>query len=321
MIEVAARHERLALREPFRIARGTKTHADVVVVELAREGARALGEGVPYPRYGESPDGVLAALAPITGRVAEADLRAFVDTLRGAAKNALASALFALDEPARASCALDGFRVAHGASTLSLATPGAMAAAAREREAAVIKIKLAGDGDDRARLEAVRAARSDLPLWLDANEGLSPAALAALLPALDRLGVVLVEQPLAAADEGALAALLAAAPSGGATPICADESFHVAGDALRVRALGYRAVNVKLDKAGGVRAAVEAGARAHDAGLVVVMGCMVSSSRAIAAARAATRLLEERGVPVPFVDLDGATFLAADPPLAGSGWG
>lgn len=312
------RAERLALRSPFRISRGEKTHAEVVVVELRDErGERALGEAVPYARYGESVDAVVAALAVVGGRARELDaLTSFAQTLRGAAQNALTSALYARRHAARCARSLDGFDALAGAGTVVLDAPAAMADAARAQAARYLKLKLAGDGADLARLRAVRAACPDKPLWLDANEGLTPGALATFAPALSELGVLLLEQPFPASDEASVRQV-ADLP----LPLCADEAFHRAEDAPRLAALGYRAVNVKLDKAGGVDRAIEAGLAAHEVGLDVIVGCMVCSELSIAAAWLTVRELRARGVPVPLFDLDGATFLARGRPLDDTGWG
>jgi len=141
-----------------------------------------------------------------------------------------------------------------------------------------MKAKLRGDGRDLERLAAIRATRPDAPIWLDANEGFDAEGFRALAPHLDSLGVVLVEQPFAAGTE--IATRIRSSP----VAVCADESFHDEHDVARVRELGYRAVNVKLDKAGGILRACEAAHAAHAAGLTIVMGCMVASSLSIAAA-------------------------------------
>ncbi len=312
-VEAVARS--FALSSPFRIARGAKTHAEVVTVRLTSEGRQVEAECVPYPRYGESSRTVLDALDPVLGEQPRETVASHLQRLGGAAANALGSALFALDHPARCRSALAGFRVLDGASTLVVDEPERMTEGARGLHAAVVKLKLAGDDRDLERLAAVHAARPDLPIWLDANEGCSPERLAALAPRLKALGVVLVEQPMGPTDEAALASI--ALP----VPACADESFHHAGDVERVAALGYGAVNVKLDKAGGVERALDAARAAQRAGLTVVVGCMVSSSLSIAAAWTVVKELRSEGIAVPFVDLDGATFLAQDRSLDGTGWG
>lgn len=312
--------ERFELASPFRISRGEKTHAEVVTVALQDPaGRRVMAECVPYARYGESVAGVLSGLRALVPRETdEAALVEALDRLSGAARNALETALFALDAPARCAGALADFDARRGAGTIVVDTPERMAHAARAFDAAILKIKLSGDGLDEERLRRVHAARPELPLWLDANEGLSEATFSSLLVRtaersfLDR--VVLVEQPFAAGSEPARGF------ASSALPVCADESFHTAADVERVARAGYHAVNVKLDKAGGIRAALEAARAASRAGLAIVVGCMVSSSLSIAPAWLLVKALREEGVDVPFVDLDGATFLRADRSLAATGF-
>ena len=314
-ITARATSERFALARPFSIARGTKTHADVVTVTIeTSDGARFMGEGVPYARYGESIEGTLDRLRAIETSRTIAELELHANSLSGAAQNALTSATFAATHSETARGALRDFDPLAGAGTIVLAEPDAMAADARMTTCALMKAKLRGDGRDLARVAAIRAARPDTPIWIDANEGLEAEAFRALAPHLDALGVVLVEQPLVAGAE--VPDAIRASP----VVVCADESFHDARDVARVAELGYRAVNVKLDKAGGVTRAFDAANAAREAGLVVVVGCMVASSLSIVAGWLVVKMLRASGVPVPFVDLDGATFLAEDRSLAGTGW-
>jgi len=307
--------ERFALARPFTISRGTKTHAEVVTVTVTTsDGERFIGEGVPYARYGESIEGSLERLRPVADCATLAELEALASELSGAARNALASAIFAATHRGRARAALDDFDLTASAGTIVVGEPAAMATEARAARSAWMKVKLAGGGGDLARLEAIHAARPDTPIWVDANEGLDADAFRALAPRLPELGVVLVEQPLAAGAE------LADAIRGSVIPVCADESFHDPADVRRIADLGYRGVNVKLDKSGGIVRACAAARAAHEAGLFVVFGCMVCSSLSIAAAWCAVKTLRAEGIAVPFVDLDGATFLAVDRSLAGTGW-
>lgn len=294
-VTVAARLERWPLAEPFRIARGARTEAVVVVVEASAGGRVGRGEAVPYGRYGETPEGVLEALAGVRARE--------LDAMRGAARAALETALLDLEAqvtriavhdrlglPAPASAAI--------ATTLSIDTPEAMARRAEALPAGLLKLKLAGDGDDLGRLRAVAAAQRDARLWLDANEGLSESGYATLVPMLSGLPVVLLEQPLPEGRDDALAR----APR--PVPVCADESAH---DAESFAALvnRYDAVNVKLQKTGGLVPALRAIREARALGLRVVLGCMVSTSLAIAPAMLLAPLCD-------FVDLDGALWLARD---------
>jgi L-Ala-D/L-Glu epimerase / N-acetyl-D-glutamate racemase len=302
------------LARPFSISRGTKTYAEVVTVSIETIDGRFMGECVPYARYGESVDGVLDALRPVERFATIGELEVFAEGLRGAARNALSSAIFAALHPERAYQALVDFDPMAGARTIVLGEPDAMADDARETKSALLKVKLKGDGRDLSRIAAIRAARPDAPIWVDANEGLDVNGFCALAPHLASLGVVLVEQPLAAGAE--IADALRASP----ITVCADEAFHDAGDVERVVELGYRAVNVKLDKAGGGDRALEAARVASAAGLEIVVGCMVSSSLSIAPAWLVVKTLRAIGIAVPFIDLDGATFLAEDRPLTGTGW-
>ena len=291
--------ERLPIAGEFRIARGAKTHAEVLVASITRDGATGRGEAVPYGRYGETASSVLAlaeaharALAPPPDRDA---LRSLLPA--GALRNAIDLALHDL-EARLGRPSLPREERVRSALTLSLAAPEAMAQAAARCPGDLLKLKLAGDGHDAARLEAVHAARPEAELWLDANEGLDEARYRAIVPLLERLPVVLLEQPFPAASD----ALLRQVPR--PVPICADESLH-GETSLEALADRYDAVNVKLDKSGGLTSALAHAHTAREAGLDVVVGCMVASSLAIAPAFALTPLAD-------FVDLDGALFLQAD---------
>lgn len=300
-LDVAA--ERWPLAEPFVIARGARTETHVVVVTLTRGTASGRGEAVPYPRYGESVEGVLAAirgLGPLAGR---ADLARALPA--GAARNAVDCALWDLEAketgvPAVVRAIGGPLRPVETCYTLSLATPEAMAAKARAvPHQGLLKLKLGGAGDDR-RMAAVRAARPDARLVADANEAWTPAMLAPFLTAAAAAGVELVEQPLPAAADTALAAV--ARP----VPVCADESAHVAADVARLVGR-YDAVNVKLDKAGGLTEALAMAAAAEAHGLAVMAGCMVATSLAMAPALVVAQRAR-------WVDLDGPLLLARDRP-------
>jgi L-alanine-DL-glutamate epimerase-like enolase superfamily enzyme len=288
--EVRARRESWPIAGRFTIARGSRVEAEVVVVEIEERGAIGRGECVPYPRYGETIDGVIASIeagAPI-----------------GSARSAIDAAELELDAK------LAGATVARrlglpeaapfaSAITISIDAPEVMARAARElRDRPLLKLKLAGDGLDLERVRAVRAEAPLAPLWVDANEGWDVATYDALAPRLAELGVALLEQPLAAGDDGALRGR--ARP----VPVCADESAHGA-DTVAPLADRYDAINVKLDKAGGLRGAIRAIDAARGAGLRVALGCMVSTSLSIAPAC----LLVPRA---DWIDLDGSLLLARD---------
>ncbi|MEL6373029.1 MAG: N-acetyl-D-Glu racemase DgcA [Pseudomonadota bacterium] len=301
-------HERFALRAPFAISRGTKTHADVVSVMLEADGKRGFGEAVPYARYRETVEATLAAIetaaAALDGTSHPRDL---LDLLpAGAARNALDAALWDLTakragRPIADLLGLPPPLPLTTAYTLSLSDPAAMGRAAAHAQGrfSVLKIKLGGE-DDIARLEAVREGAPAAKLIIDANEAWSADTFAALQPDLARLNVSLVEQPLPADADEALAHLKRR------VPVCADESAHTLAD-LPSLAGKYDAINIKLDKTGGLTHALELKRAAQAAGLTIMVGCMVATSRAMAPAH-----LLAQGA--SFVDLDGPLLLAHDRP-------
>ncbi len=303
-LSVAA--ERFALARAFTISRGSKTEAAVLTV-TARDGTAAgRGECVPYARYGETLESVAAQIAALPeGLTREALQDAMAP---GAGRNAVDCALWDLQAKragARvwqlAGLAEPGPMIT--AYTLSLDSPEAMrAAAAEQAHRPLLKIKL-GTPDDMPRLEAVRAGAPEATIVVDANEGWSAAIYADLAPHLQRLGVALVEQPLPAGDDEALRGM--SRP----VPVCADESAH---DRASLAGLAgkYDLVNVKLDKTGGLTEALAMVAAAREAGLGVMLGCMVGTSLGMAPA-----VLAAQGA--AYTDLDGPLLLARDrePPL------
>jgi len=289
----------------FTISRGAKTEAVVVVAELGDGKARGRGECVPYARYGESIENVTAQIEAMRPRLAAGLTRTELQDAMppGAARNALDCAFWDLEakrsgRPVHALAALPAPYPLTTAFTISLGTPEAMAqATAKAAQRALLKIKLGGDGDG-ARIAAVRAAAPKATLIVDANEGWTEDNLAANLEACASAGVVLVEQPLPDGHDAALGRI--AHP----IPVCADESAH---DRSSLAALigKYDAVNVKLDKTGGLTEAVTMAREAERAGLAIMVGCMVATSLAMAPAV----LLAQSA---RFVDLDGPLLLAKD---------
>jgi L-alanine-DL-glutamate epimerase-like enolase superfamily enzyme len=294
-----------ALAQPFAISRGSKTTADVVVAELYDGQYRGRGECVPYPRYGESVDSVVKTLEGMKRAVFSgldrAELQAAMPP--GAARNALDAAFWDLDAKrnfVRVS-ELAGLAPPHPvttAYTLSLDTPERMGeAAAANRTRPLLKLKLTGDGD----VERVTAVRHNAPaarLIVDANEGWTPRHFAELSPILAELGVELIEQPLPADADDALAEM----PH--PIPVCADESCHVAADLDRLVGK-YEAVNIKLDKTGGLTEALALARAARERGFKIMVGCMIGTSLAMAPAML---LAQEAAV----VDLDAPLLLATD---------
>ena len=289
----------------FVIARGAKTEALVVTVTLTEGAHRGRGECVPYARYGESVAGVVAAIEGCRAALARgADRAALQDLLPpGAARNALDCAFFDLEakRAGRPVAEIADFRELKPlvtALTLSVGTPEEMFSAA---EAAadwpLLKVKLAGQGDAE-RLAAVRAGAPRARFIVDANEAWREADLEENFDICAKLGVDLIEQPLPAAADGLLARI--ARP----VPVCADESAHARED-LEALCDRYDAVNIKLDKTGGLTEALAMAKEAQRLRLKIMAGCMVGSSLAMAPAMLIAQWAD-------WVDLDGPLLLARD---------
>jgi len=311
-VALEAAHEPYPIRGAFTISRGAKRVADVVVGVLSATLAdgrtvRGRGECVPYARYGETVEGVLTAIRAQSAAIAAGlDRRALQQAMPpGAARNALDCAFWDLEAKASG---LPAWRLAGldrppqpvtTAFTLSLDTPDAMGAAAANCGAfPLLKLKLGGAADDIARVAAVRRGAPAARLVVDANEGWTMAQLETMAPQLAALGVDLIEQPLPADSDAALAGYRSPVPLG------ADESCH--GEAGLARLVGrYQVVNIKLDKTGGLTEALRLKAAAEAAGFRIMVGCMVSTSLAMAPA-----LLLAQGA--AFVDLDGPLLLERD---------
>lgn len=302
--------QRFPIRGAFRIARGAKTEAAVLLATVrdAATGLVGRGEAVPYARYGESLEASAAALTALADGVAAGLDRAALRRMLppGAARNALDCALWDLEAK------LSGVPVWRAAGltqpprplltcyTLSLDAPEIMAAAAADAVAAgrpLLKMKLTGDGD-LARVRAVRQAAPAARLTVDANEGWSLDHLIAFGPVFADLGVELIEQPLPAEQDEALRGFVCP------VPLAADESCRDLASLGRLRGL-YRAINVKLDKTGGLTEGLELLAAARADGFQVMIGCMVATSLAMAPA-----LLLAQGA--EWADLDGPLLLAQD---------
>jgi len=299
------REESWPLARAFTISRGSKTEARVVTVTLEREGAVGRGECVPYARYGETVEGVMAALEAARPAIEAGGGRDRVAALLEpmAARNALDCALWDLEakstgRPAWSLAGLPEPRPLVTAYTLSLDEPERMGEAAwLERDRPLLKLKL-GRAGDRERLAAVRRAAPDARLIVDANEGWSEEDLPALFVACADQGVELIEQPLPAGADAALVRIQHPVPVG------ADESAHRA-DTLHELAGRYDAVNIKLDKTGGLTEALAMASQARAQGFGVMVGCMVATSLSMAPA-----VLLAQGASV--VDLDGPLLLARD---------
>src|SRR5665213_505817 len=278
----------------FTISRGSKTSADVILVELQEGAATGCGEGVPYARYGETVAQCIAALEAFNNDIS---------TLPKAAQNALDCARWDLaakqsGTPAFITAGLAMLKPLVTAYTLSLDTPAVMAEAARHAALyPLLKLKLGRDVDEE-RLAKIREAVPHARLIVDANEGWNETTLPAMLKACTRYGVELVEQPLPQAQDEMLLNLKRD------IIICADESAHDAASLKSLRGK-YDAVNIKLDKTGGLTEALRMSAAAKADGFKVMVGCMLATSLAMAPAFIVAQNAD-------YVDLDGPLLLAKD---------
>jgi len=289
----------------FSISRGAKIEAVVVVAEISGGGHIGRGECVPYARYSETPETTLATILSLqTALTTGLDRQMLQSALpAGAARNAVDCAFVDLEAKTRGQCAWELFgdvppRACTTAFTISLGSPEAMAAAtAKAAHRPLLKIKLGGDGDGE-RIAAVRRAAPASELIVDANEAWTPDNLESNLAACADAGVTLVEQPLPADHDEALAHIRRR------ITVCADESVHARSSlaALRDR---YDAVNIKLDKTGGLTEAMAMADAAQALGFEIMIGCMVATSLAMAPAM----LVAQRA---RYVDLDGPLLLAKD---------
>jgi L-Ala-D/L-Glu epimerase len=303
--QLAARIERWPIAGAFTISRGAKTEAMTVVAEVSQGGLTGRGECVPYARYGETPEATLAALLSMRDALGKGlDRQALQAALpAGAARNALDCALIDLEAKVggRRAWELLGRpapRPCTTAFTISLGTPKAMAAAAaKAAHLPLLKIKLGGNGDGK-RIAAVRKQAPESELIVDANEAWTPGNLEQNLAACAAAGVTLVEQPLPAGRDELLARIRRP------IAVCADESVHdrASLEGLRER---YDAVNIKLDKTGGLTEALAMADAAQALGFEIMVGCMVATSLSMAPAMLLTPQAR-------FVDLDGPLLLASD---------
>ncbi len=276
-----------------------------LLCEISQAGCTGRGECVPYPRYGESVDGVLGQIqamsVPILDGMDRHSLQHAMEP--GAARNAVDCALWDLEAKhagvrAWELAGLTAPQPVITADTIALGSVAEMAESARARaRRPLLKVKL----DDHHVVEcmsAVAHAAPDARLIADANEGWSMETLAATHEQLASLGVEAIEQPLPAGADHALADFTPA------VPLCADESC-LSSDDLESLGERYQMVNIKLDKAGGLSAALEMVSRAKAEGLSVMIGCMVGTSLGMAPATLLAGQAE-------LVDLDGSLWLARD---------
>jgi L-Ala-D/L-Glu epimerase / N-acetyl-D-glutamate racemase len=298
-------HRAWPLARPLMTANGVKTTVDVVVAEISDVESRGRGEGVPLQRYGESIDSFLATLDAMKGAITSGLNR---DTLQsalppGAARNALDCAFWDMDAK-RAYCSvaelagLGAVTPVVTAFTLAFDTPAKMAEmAAANRTRPLLRLELGGDGDVE-RVRAVRHAAPTARLIVDANESWNEAQLGELMPTLVDARVQLIEQPLPAEADGALARF------DGSVPLCADESRRTLADLDRLDGK-YQAINITLAKSGGLTEALALAAEAKRRGLRIMIGSAIGTSLGVAPALLVAQQAD-------IVDLDGPLQLAVD---------
>ena len=297
--------ERWPIAGSFTISRGAKTEAHVVTVTLTDGAYMGHGECVPYPRYGETVPQVVAALEAARGLIEMGISRNDIPALLApyAARNALDCAMWDLEsnragKPVWQLAKLPKPKPIVTAYTLSLDAPEAMGeAAAKAAHRPLLKLKLGREGD----IERLRQVRRNAPksrLIVDANEGWTPDNIKQMLSACADVDVDFVEQPLPAGQDEALRHIKRA------VTVCADESAHGI-DTLGDLAGKYDAINIKLDKTGGLTPAIALARAAWDRNLAIMVGCMLATSLAMAPAMLLTPFAE-------VVDLDGPLLLKKD---------
>lgn len=298
--------EDFPVRGVFAISRSSLTSIDVVTVHIEQDGHIGRGECRPYPRYDESVKSVTEQIENVRKHIEEGCSIEYLQILMpaGAARNAVDCALWDLR------CKIKGMRIweltglaepqpVATAFTLSVDQPEAMAQKAREADHfSILKLKIGG----AQGIECVRAvanARPDARLIIDPNESVLPELLIEFIAAIKEHNIALIEQPCPAF------ASLSHLPTENSPPLCADEAFHGVQDLDKLWTQGYRAVNIKLDKTGGITEALKSFKAARDKGFQIMAGCMASSSLAVAPMVALSSLAD-------ICDLDGPALLAND---------
>ena len=298
--------EEWTLHAPFIIARGRQDEITVATVELKAGGKTGRGESCPVEHYGETPQSVLGQITEMLSRLEAGERWVDIhDELpAGAARNAVDCAVW--DLAAKLSgksvtelVGMPELEPVFTVYTLSVGTPDSMAKAAIAANAhSRLKVKLGGDGQDAARIRAIRAAVPDMPLIVDVNEYWSREMLLENLPVMAECGIQMLEQPLKAGDDAELEGI------DHLVPIGADESVHVTSDLTRISSW-YDVVNIKLDKTGGLTEALRLKNAAISDGKLTMVGCMLGTSLAMAPAHVIAQ-------GCAFVDIDAPLLVGKD---------
>lgn len=291
------------LKVPFVISRRRCDTTEVLVLSLMKDGVTGRGEAAGINYKGETPSSMKAELEGFFAALSEPLTRASVQEKMpaGGARNALDCALWDLEAKLSDQSVFEltdsTAKPVQTAFTLSLDKPEAMARAAAATTLPVLKLKLAGEAPLEC-VAAVHQARPDANIIVDANEALSFDQLKHMATELATLNVKLIEQPLPRDADEVLRTFQSP------VPLCADESCMTASDLPRLKGC-YDVVNIKLDKCGGLTAAMELAEAAEAANMGLMVGCMLGTSLAMAPAM----MIAPR---CAFVDLDGPLLLADD---------
>ena len=301
--ELSFSSERWAFRTPFRITGRTFSSADLLLVSISQDGSTGRGEGAGVFYLDETEASMMADVASVRDAIeagaSRHDLRSLLPN--GGARNALDCALWDLEAKQKSTTIwqLTGIepRLTRTVLTIGIDTPEQMAAAAASLDADRLKVKV----DAAMPLECVAAVRAVRPrdeIIVDVNQGWTFEELTAHAPRLAELGVALIEQPLPRGGDRALEDYRSP------VPLCADESCICIGE-LEQAARRYQAINIKLDKTGGLTEALELASLARSRGIQLMVGGMMGTSLAVAPAYVVAQLCR-------YVDLDAAQFLTRD---------
>ncbi|MBI2612485.1 dipeptide epimerase [Candidatus Kaiserbacteria bacterium] len=305
-MELSFSVETWPVRAGFAISRGAVKEAQVVVATIRDATYQGRGECVPYQRYGDTVGSVQSQISSVRVAIEAGAGRDELQKLlpAGAARNALDCALWDLEAKQKSKTiwelvGIKNPRPMPTCFTISLDAPEAMAEQAKKvaKQYPVLKIKLGADGDEE-RLRKIREAAPEARLIVDANEGWNENNIDAMLRACESAGVELLEQPVPAEYSNILKNVRTS------ILLCADESAHTSADIEKLTNR-YGAVNIKLDKTGGLTEALAMAKRAREAGLSVMVGCHVSTSLSMAPATVVAQYAD-------YVDLDGPLLLERD---------
>jgi len=306
-VRVSIHTEDWAAARPFRITGHVWNSFESVVVELSHDGAVGRGEALGVFYANETADSMAAEIAAVEDRLIAGIDRAALQRLLppGGARNAVDCALWDLESkqagrPVFELAGLSRPTPLLTTYTLGADTPEAMAAGAtgKHRDAKAIKMKLLGDGHDAARVAAVRAARDDVWIGVDANQGFTSESLAEAMPAFIENRVELIEQPFKIGQEALLDGFVSP------IPLAADESVQSLKDVEGLVGR-FQVMNIKLDKCGGLTEGLLMAKRAKELGLKVMVGNMAGTSLAMAPAMLVGQYCD-------VVDLDGPMPLKFD---------